>query len=308
MKKNTPDPDLRARTLPVRSLTDRSRVWIARLTETQAPTLAAAKMYKGQHWAAVRRLPASAEAAGLIPDLWVISAGYGLIHESAPIAAYSATFAASDNDSVCRREDGDTAIAARAWWRQLGAWVGPVPGAPRTLSALAEANSEAAILLVAGPSYVRALSDDLREARKRLVDANQLVIITSRDARIPETLLQNVVPSEAPLQAIHGGALSSLHARTAQCVLSEAREVPLRAEALVVRWTEIVEGGVSTSAQARARLTDDDLRVFIRAALAADRSATATSALRGLRANEQACEQKRFSKLFANVKETEDAS
>ena len=91
---------------------------------TSVPTTPAIDLYAGEHWDVARRL-ANLSDADTSVELWVCSAGYGLIPASAPSAPYAATFTPGNADSV-----PDGAEGASAWWNALASWEGPLPQSP----------------------------------------------------------------------------------------------------------------------------------------------------------------------------------
>jgi hypothetical protein len=270
--------------------------------------MAAEDLYCGQHWAVVRGLPAVARAAGYQADLWVASAGYGLLPAWAQIRSYSATFAASQRDSVWRASDGNRSAAGRAWWNGLQAMPGPVAGAPRSLTALASATVAGIILLIASPAYVTAMADDLAGARAQLTDLQHLIIVSSRSQSLPKWLVSHLVPSEAPLARMLGGSLTSLHARTTRRILQEATTTPVHADILIPRYTRLVSAVEDSSRSVRLKITDEDVRSFILNAIGGDRHLTCAATLRRLRTSGQACEQRRFASLYADVTKSADVS
>src|SRR5262245_14676921 len=125
---------LRLRTIRGRDVGERAALWWARLMNDQSETRIVTDLYAGGHWSVVRRLPDIAVARGLRPSLWVISAGYGLVPSSAPLHAYSATFAPGHQDSVSR--DRSSAGDRQSWWTELTRLKGPERKAPRSIAAL----------------------------------------------------------------------------------------------------------------------------------------------------------------------------
>lgn len=292
--------DLMLRGIPDRPLESRLADWKGRLCQSTADPVPAIDLYRGQHWAIVRDLPSVARGSGYHADLWVASAGYGLVSTDAKIRPYSATFAASEEDSVWRPIDGDRRTSLRAWWRGLQTIPAVLGESLRSLTSLATASPEAIFLVIGSPAYISAMAEDLQGARGRLVDPQHLIVITSRDSSLPGWLESHVVPSEAPLGGIVGGALGSLHARTARRILQEAALVPLRADALVSHYSKLISELTSTAAPVRMKLDDEKVRSFIRKAIT-DGALSCTAALRKLRSSGQACEQRRFVSLYAEV-------
>ena len=301
-------PDLRLGSISNGTLAGRLVTWKDRLQQSGVEAVAAVDLYRGQHWAVVRELPDVARAVGYQADLWVASAGYGLVPAEAHVRPYSATFAASEEDSVWRPSDGNRRTVLRTWWNGLQAMPGPAAGAPRSLTALAGITADAVILVIASPAYIAAMADDLAGARARLTDPQRLIVISSRHGSLPDWLEPHLVPSEAPLSGTLGGSRGSLHARTARRVLQEAAAVPLRAEALVSHYERLLATVESATVPTRLKLADEEVRRFIREAIEGNQDLSCTAALRSLRKTGQACEQRRFGGLYAEVRRMADVA
>lgn len=301
-------PDLRLGCISNRTLAGRLATWRNHLQRSEVEAVAAVDLYRGQHWAVVRELPDVARATGYRADLWVASAGYGLVAVDAQVRPYSATFTASEKDSIWRPGDGDRRTALRAWWNGLQEMPGPAAGAPRSLTALATMGSNAVLLVIASPAYLLAMADDLAGARARLADPQHLIVISSRHSSLPKWLEPHLVRSEAPLSKVLGGARGSLHARTARRVLQEAAEVPLRANVLVPHYERLLSSVEGATDPARLKLADDEVLRFIHQAIAGNQNLSCTAALRMLRNTGQACEQRRFAGLYAEVRRMADVA
>jgi hypothetical protein len=300
--------DLRLGSIGTGSVDQRLSAWKVRLQQSKAAPVAAVDLYRGQHWAVVRDLPIVAKAAGFRPILWVTSAGYGLIPEEAQVRPYSATFASSEEDSVWRPSDGDRRTALRTWWKGLQTLSASDPAVPRSLSTLAGTSSEAIFLVIASPAYLSAMAEDLADLREQLVDPQHLVVISSRNASLPDWLIPHLVPSEAPLSGVLGGALGSLHARTARQILQESAKLPLRADILVPHYERLISRTETAAIPDRLKLRDEEVRRFIREATAGNQGLTCTATLHKLRTTGKACEQRRFTALYAEVTRRADVA
>ena len=69
---------------------ERCRMWTTRLEDDTVAPIAAHDLYCGDHWAVAKGLAAGAQSRRV--ELWVASAGYGLVPASAPLKPYAATF------------------------------------------------------------------------------------------------------------------------------------------------------------------------------------------------------------------------
>lgn len=293
---------LRLRGLREPRLHARMVAWRQHLATVSSTAVAAIDLYKGPHWAIIRTLPA-AVPSHVRCELWVASAGYGLVPATALLKPYSATFASQQDDSVHRRGDGPRRSVLRQWWAGLSSIPRP-SGVPSTIAELSAARHNAVLLVVGSPSYLEAMSDDFFAALSGGHDPEKLIIVSGRDSSHPDWLKASVVPSEAPLTSILGGSLGSLHARVARHLLQHHGTYPLRASALRTRYEDLVkEHTPARRAAVRNRVTDVDLRNFIADALSSRPRLSPTAALRSFRRKGWACEQRRFCDTFRELSE-----
>jgi hypothetical protein len=304
-KRERPPAALRLRSVGRHAADERAERWWDRLHDHRSPTTVAADLYVGDHWTVARSLPDVARAAGYRAELWVASAGYGLIPASASVRSYSATFGGRHPDSVAPNGMGALRTSVnRAWWTALCGF-NFTRGIPRSLAELAQDDPSAWILVVASPDYVSAISNDLLAARKHLKRAARLLVISSVTGSELGELAANIIPSDARLQAAVGGALLSLHARVARKVLQEAHRWNLDAEVVKPRYERLLARSPAPASVDRDKLSDAEVRKFIRTQRAGQRDVTHTRLLRQLREDGKACEQSRFRALF--FKETRGA-
>jgi hypothetical protein len=275
--------------------------WRNALDSYEVETAAAVERYAGGFWSVARELPALARERGMAATFLVASAGYGLVSSRAQLKPYSATFTKGADSVVADHLDRDSHDRElQAWWRCLSSWGGP-PGhrGPRSLEQVARRSPGSSVLVIASPVYVRAMADDLHLAAQALRRPESLVIVSSVSG-FPDELTDHLVPSIAVLQSRLGGALGSLHARTARDLLRGA-QLPLDASMLKTQYERIATHSHKRVAPSRERRTDSDVRAFIRARLNGTASESCTSLLRALRSSGFKCEQKRFRGLFDEV-------
>jgi hypothetical protein len=207
------------------------------------------------------------------------------------VAPYAATFDTRHPDTVVR-----AGTDARSWWRLLGEWEGPAPGAPRSISQLVASDPPARVLLILSEAYLDACLPDVREALTRSARKDQLSIICA-GARQVDGLEQSLLPSNARLQAALGGARQSLNVRLAAHLLGTGA---ISHRAMKQRAQRLLKAQPPLQQYARKRLSDAEVRRFVYARMREDPHLSATRALRALRDAGYACEQSRFSRLFAS--------
>ena len=99
---------------------DSAKAWIEGL-KADHPTSPAGELYVGSHWKESLACEGAATDQGLHSDLWVLSAGYGLISKKEQIAPYAASFA-SGGDSIQNLtwpDDYSPKQKAQEWWALL---------------------------------------------------------------------------------------------------------------------------------------------------------------------------------------------
>lgn len=299
-RKSLPVADgLRLRSVPHRPSATRVERWWRRIQEADAPKARAADVYQGDHWRVICELPDLARQAGFDPELWVMSAGYGLIPASAAICAYSATFAGRHPDTVSSPGgEGST-----RWWADLASFRGPVRGEPRRFSELLGAGARTRLLVVASADYLRAAQPDLSAAIQPLARKGRALVVSTRAERLGPELAASVVPFDARLKAVLGGAAQSLNARVARKLLVDSGRHGLDAAQVQLRYRRLLRQMPALPRyDEREPMTDDQVKDFIRKELAGmPKRPGWTPLLRQMRKAGQKCEQSRFRRLYEEV-------
>jgi hypothetical protein len=260
----------------------------------------AAELYVGDHWCVVREL---AGRPGV--KVWVCSAGYGLVALDSPPRPYSATFASGEPDSV-RTGSQDAGEAHTAWWRELCEWGGPGPAGPRSIVALAHAFPGGALLMAASGVYLRAIADDLRAAAAA-VPPDRLAVISAGAGSVPG-LDPYLLPADARLQARVRGARVALNARLARLALDTVGRGGFSRRRLHSLFARLKAALPAVTAADRTPVSDEQVRRFIRSALAEHPRPRATPLLQRFRQSGRACEHSRFAALYREVLEQVDGN
>jgi hypothetical protein len=259
--------------------------------------IAAEDLYKGGYWSVVRSLPAVAQRAGWRPSLWISSAGYGVVPSDKRVVAYSATFARGHVDSVVRPSDPSSNDLG--WWRLTTSGRSALG---RSVESLAADASTSTILVLASPQYLTAMADDLEDAAKRVRGRGAVILVSSKLPARLASLQECWLPSQAGLQETLGGALVSLHARTARHLLAMLEPKLFTKENVSVMREKLEEAtGEKKPRVSGTGMSDDEVLAFIRKRLGELPKASHTGLLRELRASGRACEQGRFRRLFAQA-------
>lgn len=274
-------------------------------------------LYIGSYWSIVRQLPEKAHLAGFETDLWVISAGYGLISGDDSICSYSATFAQGDENSITNGslDSAKRAEVLRHWWSLVSEYVLVGESKPRKISQLLQTYPNDFFLVIASGDYLTAVEQDLTDGINYLASPDNFLIITSKSFT-NENLKKNLVPADARLQCqqsclenceehlIKRGVRGSIGASLAEKIIEKIAGEGFNSTKL----KEFIENRIKESPKlfnfSRERLTDSDVRDFINEQLSEMPSASCTSLLRKLRDGGCACEGKRFKELYLETKRT----
>jgi len=262
-------------------------------------------MYGGEHWTLARRSLEVCENAGVAADLWIASAGYGLIPAHAPLSPYSATFAQGVPDSVTRgcRDAKKRPAILQSWWACLGGFSGPDSQACRSVQALAVKSPRSALIVVGAPDYIRAMRQDLLAARAALDTPDRLIVVSNRDLKSDDELSRHLIPVDERCRTLLGGTMQGLNARVALSLLEWGHDGPLTFPRLRKRYDEMVSDAEKPQKPNRDKMDDKDVLAFLRAELTRDPRAGWTPLLKALRGGGRACEQSRFKELHKQVRD-----
>ena len=286
------------RELPPARLGERIAEWRGRLSCPKSERVAVADLYAGDHWSIVRGF----QSNHFEVDVWVCSAGYGLVHFTDAIAPYAATFSSKHPDSVTRQLSDQTLPEASAkWWQAINRLSSHKSQRPRSLKGLAAEFPKRSMLVVASENYLKAVSGDLQGAVAELADPDLLSIVSAGTKSL-NGLSEHLLPCDARFQAMVNGARRSLNTRLASKILSESRAIPRRSS-LAKRLQKLLAEQPELPVYDRSPMTDAELRQFILAAFRREADPRHTPLLRKLRAGGNACEQSRFRRLFEEISE-----
>lgn len=276
-------------------LTERFTDWKDRLQTTSVDKYPVGELYCGDHWATVQRLNSDKFEI----KIWVASAGYGLLELTDVVAPYAATFSKDNKDSVFQKiPDSDQIHASRTWWELLSKW--QYANHPRSFTELFASRKNDAFLIVASNNYLKAIGEDLSKAAQNLPDRHQLSIL-SAGCKSLVGLSDCILPCDARLQHLVGGARRSLNTRVADFLVSSAKSVP-NFPNLRKRLTNLMSDLPDIPTFDRQPVTDEVVKEFILRELVSDPSLAHTPLLRRFRDAGRACEQSRFRNLYQKTK------
>jgi hypothetical protein len=296
-RKTRPVPQsLHVRTLMGGQNEERCGVWTTRLDDATVLPLPAYDLYCGDHWSVAKSLVAGAQRR---VELWVASAGYGLVPASAPLKPYAATFTRRHPDSVVPVTGIREPSQVAQWWSALSRWTGPSPGSSRSITQLAASAPGASLVVVASAAYLAAMSDDLIAARAELTNQDTMAVVCV-GAPSTAAVWNMIIPADARLQFVLGGARQSLNVRLARYILEKQRgRVHFSTACDTV--DEMMRALPPPAQFNRATQSDHDVLRFIRRERLQTPNVSCSKLLRTFRDQGFACEQHRFGGLFNAV-------
>ena len=285
--------ELRVSTLPQMEPGERVEAWTQRLKSKGPGEIPASDLYVGNHWYIVRSIIADAAKRRIQLNLWVLSAGYGLIPIDARLHPYAASFAAGPDRVTTPDEAPD-------WWTALANWPGPAHQSPRTLENLARETKPIPMLVAASAPYVGAVLRDLTAA-KDILSTDRLAVISAGfkgDQAIDDVLLTCDARFLDKAKG-QGGTAHSLNAKLAAWALEHFDDWGDDFSALHNKFEATLADLVPQDQPKRAAVTDKEVLSFIVEHADDNRRRGHTRLLRDLRASGKACEQKRFKGIYA---------
>lgn len=288
-KRFTPEAELRAAALPRGSLSTVASCWLTRLRRAST-TVRADQLYVGRSFI-------EAQTAAKGSNLYVVSAGLGVIPAHAPIPAYSLTVAPGSADDVLSVVN--EAASAADWWR-----AGPAKSPSHVTFDDIRLRLEGRLILAALPSaYLKMIADDLERLVGLAGDCLRL-FCGAPPVDLPARLSATVMPYDArfdgpdsPLLGTQSDFAQRAMRHFTQNVLPyHGPDVTAEAHSAAVK--RILTGFRPRAIIDRDKATDDEIVALViqNWSAAEGRAGRMLRLLRDV--SGVACEQRRFVRLF----------
>lgn len=237
-------------------------------------------LYKGPYWSAALGLTELHPEA----ELFVVSAGLGLVSAGALHSAYSATFSSGHPDSV---PGASTSEGRRSWWGLLN-------GSARLRRAVERSGRT---LVVLPNRYLGVVADDLAAA-----DRGQVIVFASScPPALAELLGERLFRVRAPMVRELGSNVGALAPKAAAFAFPEPTTDLATARARFGQLDSVQDRALYP---VRQKQSPEQVVEWLGVVLDGEEPPTsASAALRAFRASGRAFEQKRFHRLFHEVME-----
>ena len=191
------------------------RNWIARISKPKSNLRAAVDLYAGANWNIVKNTISQLPQI----ELWIVSAGYGLIRSDTEIESYQATFQ-SDSDNYVGKDYEESGIydSDQVWWSKLNEWKGPVEEMERSFKSLLLNNPDTPIMISLSRKYFNAVSNDLKTAIEHFPQREKLFLLAS--GTLPERLVPFHIPIHSRYTRKFNNTTYTINFRTASEILT----------------------------------------------------------------------------------------
>jgi hypothetical protein len=285
LKSAAPCCDAQAISLPRDSQEQVETAWLRTLADL-SPNCRASDLYQGRGFRLALNLAAECEA-----ELYIVSAGLGLVRAGLTIPAYGLTLSGTGPDSIAARVKGR--FDPSAWWEAVGR--GPF-GIP--LDAVFEPVPEGVVIAALSHSYAQLVGPALAELPQN--DLVRLRIVGSGlRSVLPEALRPYIMPYDARVTEYAPGARVDLAQRALTHFVRECLpELPHAGAAAHARWVATALGKTTAPAiPVRRRCADDAILEVIDQYLGSEMGVARL--LRVLRDQKGvACGEVRFARLY----------
>lgn len=234
-------------------------------------------------------------------QVWIVSAGFGLVRDDEKLPSYAATFAPQENrvaNQICGFRSSTAAHAA--WWKAINTRRGRTETPLQTTFA----DFDRVVVALSWP-YLTAVDSDL-ELLARALGSEKLWLVAV-GAQVPALSLELrecLVPLTSEVERLVSSPRATLNGRALVWWLEEI--VPVAGWHREAQNREIqrrLHHVPPTAIRLARAMSDEDVTRWIgeQAQVASGKWPGKTAMLRTLRASGMACEQSRFSRLYNQV-------
>ena len=270
----------------------RATQWIDRISKPVSEMNTALDLYQGEYWKVVK--DTISKNGSLDVELWVVSAGYGLVPAFARIESYDATFTRESSNYVIKDHNfADKLHAEHYWWSKLNEWKGPENG-PRSIASLLQKNPNSPVIISLSHRYFSVVSNDLEEALSGVEQKNNLFLVCSGGLSYPFEPFQ--ISTHAKYTQKLGGTRIAVNLRTAAEIISSHSRHDFNFDKVQTMVMKKLYDLPEVKEIKRKKMSDKEIIQIIESMR--HKSDSHSSLLRLFREQGYACEQSRFRNLY----------
>lgn len=254
-------------------------------------------LYKGGHWSTAQTISKDYPI-----DLWVISAGFGLLHNKDKVIPYRATFSTGYAESIpLYSKDYPAKSFHRTWWKEITERSPLKSEHATSITMLMKERPKEYFIICGSPDYINAIELDIINGLEYLyVPKKQFLIITSK--KINNRLDDYLLKSDARIAKFLKCNMLMLNISLAKYVISYVNnnineDLSILAQEMSKQFYTLPERNVIKG----IKRNPEEVEKYILTILQQQPEVSATKALRTFRDSGNSFEEKRFRVLFQSV-------
>jgi len=271
------------------SLDDVLKTWKQHIYLKEEETHSAIDLYKGGAWKATVAIK-EILLTKYETNLYIASAGYGLIHDSTQICAYDSTFASSTINSIRKFSNNSSKDDNVSWWDEINSFD------VNTFS------KNDYFFIVLPYNYLYAAQNTV----KQLIDKfkSKIFIFVANQNKLPLYMSPYVIKIDSKFNNFEPGVQSNMLQRAVLWLSREivTKNIPLKNKELQDHINVEMLRYDSFKMPVREKFSEEELYKKIKTLIEQENISSASKGLKTFRNMGYACEQKRFGKIFKEIK------
>lgn len=236
--------DLQFGKLPTLPVADSVTEWIKRLKNTSANLVKMIDLYKGGYWGIVKQINSNPK----VDNVWVLSAGYGIVNANQPVKPYAIALKDNSFDSIKLNTTGQSNDSYSQWWDNM------VAKRKLTITDVYNQHPEDIFIVYASFEYMKAIKNDF----KNIVDKPN-VLIVSPDTKIKE-FTPYILNTNLRLRSFLGGNKMTVSPLTVKHLVENIEKIGYTRDEVNTYFKDIINNQPQLPPQnpVREKLSDED--------------------------------------------------
>jgi len=271
------------------SLAKACELWMNNIKTNNSKRYKASHLYKGGVWKKTLDIKNILSKKNQT-NLYIASAGYGLIHEDKEIYSYDCTFSPGDSNSISKFNNQLVNPSSVVWWDKINTF------------SYDSFPSDSYFFIILPYDYLIASQNFI----KQIIEKNdkKVFIFIANKKSLPDFMKGHLIQFDSRFNSFQTGVMTNILQRAVFWLSNEiiTKNIPLTHANLQNHIdTKLSQYKTFTMPQ-RKHLPDNEIRKKIKQMILDNNISSASKGLSYYRKQGFACEQKRFGKLFKEVK------
>lgn len=272
--------------------------WISAISDSLQATSGskAIDLYKGGHWALAKNTALTFDT-----ELWIISAGLGLLHSNDIIPNYQATFTTGNRDSI-PKAGMSTSDAHQHWWYLINNYRVHGQRDILTIKDIMARYPHDRFVIAGSTPYIIAIQKDITSGINNLANPEEQVLIVTSGRNSFSDLNKFVLTSKEKMCPILKCNMLTLNISLLNHALKVSSEQNLgfpKLKQYIENQFHLLDEKIKPK---RLKRTESEVISYIREILDRHSHISASCALRIFRDTGNSFEEKNFRRLFSLVK------